>query len=216
VRHLAALVLFAAFLVSASMAFGQDASVDFRLSTDTSGGADTDADADAERDGYSPDHPLSVGMRSGAWIQKQIEPGVGGFLRFRPFSWLAGEVSTDHYFALDGRRRDHLVGADLMFPFLGDERFSVGPTAGGTLAVRVSDTARPSDATVYQFLVGGRAGLLGELFIVDGVAAFVSAQAGLFVGENASVLVTENEVAVSGNVFVEPVGLVGAGASYAF
>lgn len=216
VRHLAAFVLLAAFLLSASLAFGQEASADFRLSVGGTADEDVASDDEGEREGYSPDHPLSVGLRSGAWIQSQVEPGVGGFLRFRPFSWLAGEVSTDHYFALDGRRRDHLVGLDLQLPFLGDERFSIGPTAGGSLVVRVSDATLPSDATIYQLLVGGRAGLQGELFLVDRVAAFVSAQAGLFVGENAQVLVTENEIAVSGSVFLEPVALLGAGASYAF
>lgn len=181
------------------------------------GDADETDDPEAEREpGYSPDHPLSIGLRSGAWIQRQVEPGVGGYLRFRPFSWLAAEASTDHYFAVDGSRRDHLVGLDLLFPFLGDERFSFGPSVGGSLAVRVSDAPLPSTATVYQLLLGGRAGVLGELYIVEGLAAYASAQAGLFVGENASVLVTENEIAVSGGVFLEPVGVATAGASYAF
>lgn len=215
-RHLAVLLFFAAFHVSASLAFGQEASVDFRLSVGGTTHEDVGSGEAGEREGYSPDHPLSVGLRSGAWIQTQVEPGVGGFLRFRPLSWLAGEVSTDHYFALDGRRRDHLVGLDLQVPFLGDERFSIGPTAGGSLVVRVSDATLPTDATVYQLLLGGRAGLLGELFLFDGLAAFVSAQAGLFVGENAHVLVTQNEIAVAGSVFLEPVALLGAGASYAF
>jgi hypothetical protein len=57
---------------------------------------------------------------------------------------------------------------------------------------------------------------MGEVYIIDGIALFASAQAGLFVGENVDVLVTENEIAVSGDVFLEPVGLVNAGASYSF
>jgi hypothetical protein len=214
VRPLTLFSTLTALLLTAPAALAEEAGLDLSVSV---GDAQPSDEPDAERaTGYSADHPLSLGVRSGAWIQRQIEPGVGGFLRFRPFSWLAAEASTDHYFALDGTRRDHLVGLDLLFPFLGDERFSFGPSVGGTLAVRVSEAAAPSSATVYQLLLGGRAGVTGEVFLVDGLAAFASAQAGLFVGQNARVLLTENEIAVTGNVFLEPVGLVAAGASYSF
>ncbi|NUO47362.1 MAG: hypothetical protein HOV80_00750 [Polyangiaceae bacterium] len=204
-----------ATLAVAGSALAQEASVSFSFST---GDAEQEPDDSGEESatGYSPDHPLSVGLRSGAWFQQHFEPGVGGHLRFRPWSWLMVEGSTDHYFAIDGSRRDHLVGVDAVFPFIGDERFSFGPSLGGSVDIRVSDAAGPSDDSVYQVLVGGRTGVFGELFLFDRLSAYASAQAGLFVGEHASVSLTENEIAIDGDVFIEPVGIAAVGASYAF
>ncbi len=202
-------------LVPTPSAFAQDVSVSLSFSTGGSEQEPDDADEESST-GYSAEHPLSVGLRSGAWFQQHFEPGVGGHLRFRPWSWLMVEGSTDHYFAIDGTRRDHLVGVDVVFPFIGDERFSFGPSLGGSLDVRASDAADPSDDSVYQLLVGGRTGAFAELFLFDRLSAYASAQAGLFVGEHASVALSENEISIEGDVFVEPVGLAAVGASYAF
>ena len=53
------------------------------------------------------------------WIQRSLEPGVGGHIRFRPLSWVGVELSTDHFFTVDQplARRDHIVGADLFRGF---------------------------------------------------------------------------------------------------
>jgi hypothetical protein len=222
----------------ASSAFAQEVSGSFGLDLgagsahadlDVSLGAEAaESESEGRADGYSPSHPFALGLRSAVWIQRSLEPGVGGHLRWRPISWLGLEVSTDHFFAVSKParqspaqpdqpepRRDHMVGGDAFLAVIGDEEFFIAPTAGVSLDVRVTEPKGAGEDATVQPLAGGHAGLMGELYLIDGLAAFAAAKAGVLVGAAADVVLSE-DAHVSGKVFVEPVGFVTLGASYYF
>ena len=200
--------------IESGVSFELEASVDAGTMTSARGeGAD---DGHARAAGYSPSHPLSIGLRSGVWVQRSLAPGVGAHVRWRPLRWIGVEVSTDHFFEVgaSGERRDHLVGADLFFSVIGDERFFIAPTLGATLDVRAT-RAELEEGESLQALFGGHAGLMGEIYVIDGLAGFASAKAGVLAGAAGEIALLE-EAHVFGEVFVEPVGMVMLGASYWF
>lgn len=204
-------LLLVAALGPTSSAYALEASIGVELGTEK----DQQADAEEQDAGYSPAHPLAVGVRSAVWLQRSLEPGLGGHLRWRPFSWVGVELSTDHFFSVNQAiaRRDHMVGADLFLSFIGDDEFFVAPTAGVSLDVRVTEDAA-SDVTV-QPLAGAHCGVMGELYLVDSLAAFAAAKAGALIGAAGEISLSE-DAHVSGEVFIEPVGIITLGASYYF
>jgi len=215
---------------SASSALAQEVSGSFALDLggEVSAHADVEVDLGTEEaeeaaeseeraEGYSSAHPFALGLRSAVWIQRSLEPGVGGHLRWRPISWLGFELSTDHFFAVDkpAMRRDHVVGADVFLALIGDETFFIAPTAGVSLDIRVTEPERAERDATATPLAGGHAGLMGEIYVLDGLAAFAAAKAGALLGAEADVVLSEDAY-VSGKLFIEPVGFVTLGASYYF
>lgn len=224
-----ALLVVACAVCIASPALGQEVSTDLDVDLDEGfsargalaislGGDDRNDTEEEERPAaYSPAHPFALGMRSAVWAQRSLEPGVGGHLRWRPISWLGVELSTDHFFSVDqpAARRDHVVGADLFLSVIGDDRFFIAPTAGALLDVRVTEAVAPSADDTVQPLAGAHAGLMGEIYVVDGLAAFAAGKAGALVGAAGEVVLSE-DAHISGEVFVEPFGIVTLGGSYYF
>jgi len=199
-----------------SLEIESDLGVSLRAEVDLGSAAEPDDDDDVRRAEYSPAHPLSIGVRSGVWAQRSLEPGVGAHVRWRPIQWFGIELSTDHFFAVNapGVRRDHLVSADLFLSVIGDRRFFLAPTLGGAVNLRATRAETQAEETL-QPLIGGNAGAMGEIYVVDGLAASVAAKAGFFAGGAGEVALSE-DAHLAGEVFVEPVGLVTLGMSYAF
>ena len=215
-------------LGSASPALAQEASggVDFDLENGFGahgeiaigrGGEPDEAGDDDRPAAYSPAHPFALGARSGVWIQRSLEPGVGGHIRFRPLSWVGVELSTDHFFTVDQplARRDHVVGADLFLSLVGDDRFFIAPTVGGLLDVRVTEASAPARDDSVQPLAGVHGGLMGEVYVVDGLAVSAAGKAGVFIGAAGEVSLTD-DAHIAGEVFVEPFGIATLGGSYYF
>jgi hypothetical protein len=138
---------------------------------------------------WSSDHPFALGSRAGVWAQGYAEPGIGGQLRFQPWSFIGLEGFADNFARLSHGtlKRDHVNGFNLFFPLTRNRSWSVSPQFGVCDDFEfVSPFGGGSGPSVQDVLMGAHAGLQAEARFGGGLSVEAEVDAFGYLGHGAA------------------------------
>lgn len=144
-------------------------------------------DAHALAGGWDGSHTVALGMRGVGRFGQYHLGGVGGQLRWRPFSWMAVDLFADHTFgSAGGFRHDHEIGGTLQFPSLiHGERWSLYPFIGACAMLVVLHPEPVGDApAVWDVRFGAHGGAGFEYYVHPRVSLQVHGEAIVYVGHD--------------------------------